>query len=64
MRLTIESNVSIRANATQEQLDTAGVFDLLLICYALRFQVCGVAVQDVDVRWVDIDMAEEVLVHK
>ena len=64
MKLTIECNVSIRPDATQEQLDAAYVLDLLFVCDAFCFQVRCIAVQDVDVRRVDVHVGEEVLIHE
>lgn len=52
--LTIESNVAVRTNAAEEQLNPTGVLDLLFVGNAFRFQVCSIAVQDVDVCRVDI----------
>jgi hypothetical protein len=60
----VERNMSIRADSTQEKLNTARTLDLLLVRYALFFEVWCVAVEDVDVGWIDVDVAEEVLVHE
>lgn len=47
-RLTVEGNVTIRTNAAEEQLNATSVLDLLFVGDALRFQICCVAVQDID----------------
>ena len=41
--------MTIRTNATEEELDTAVLLDLSLIGLALSLQILGVAVEDVDI---------------
>ena len=54
--LTIESNVTVRSDTTKEQLNATGMLYLFLIRNAFCFEVWCVAVQNVDVGGVDIDM--------
>jgi hypothetical protein len=60
----VEGNVSIGSNATEEQLDATDTLDLIFIVLALGLEVRGVAVEDVDVFWLGVDVGEEVLVHE
>ena len=50
----IERDVSILANTTEEQLDTAISLDLLLVRLALFNEVLGVSVEDVHLRRRDV----------
>lgn len=56
--------MSVGPDAAEEELDAAYVLDFLLVRDALGFEVGGVAVEDVDVGRVDVDVREEVLVHE
>jgi len=56
MRLTIESDVSVGSDSAKEQFDPASMLDLLLICDAFCFKIWCIAIQDVDVCGVDINM--------
>lgn len=56
--------MSVWSNATQEELDASSSLNLFLECNALLLQIRRIAIQYVDVHWIDIDMAEEVLVHE
>jgi len=60
----VEGDVPIGPDAAEEELDPPRAPDLLLVRDALLLEVGGVAVEDVDVRRVDVDVAEEVLVHE
>lgn len=60
----VESDMSIGTNPTQEKLNASSPLDLLLVGYALFFEILGIAIQDVNVGRVDVDVAEEVLVHE
>lgn len=60
----IECNVPIGSYPAKEELNAAGALDFFFIRYALLFKIFCISVQDVDVCWVDVDMAEEVLVHE
>lgn len=60
----IKCNVPIRPNATQKQLDASCTSDLLFICNALLFQIFSITIQNVDIRGIDIYVAEEMLVHE
>ena len=60
----VESNVAVFAHAAQEQVETAGGHDGLFVGGALGLDVLGVAVQDVDVLGLLVNVVEEVAVHE
>jgi hypothetical protein len=60
----IEGNVAVRPNAAQKELNAADTGYLVLVGPAFVLEVSGVAVEDVDVGWLDVDVGEEVLVHE
>lgn len=49
---------------SNKELDAPSNFDLVLKRFALLFQVCRVAVQDVGILRHDVDVAEEVVPHE
>ena len=51
----VERDVPVLADPSEEELNAAVGFDLRLVRVALRDQVFGVAVQDVDLRRRDVD---------
>lgn len=60
----IKGNVSVRSNAAEEQLDATDTLDLVLELLTFGFEIWCVAIEDVDVIGVYIDVGEEVLVHE
>ena len=56
--------VSVFAHAAEEQVETAGVDDGLLIGRAFGLGVGRVSVQDVDVPGRFVDVVEQVAVHE
>lgn len=60
----VEGDVAILADASKEQVNAAGELNGVLVCNALGLEVDGVAVEDMDVGGVDVDMGEEVLPHE
>ena len=60
----VEGNMAVLADAGQEEVDSAGGLDGIFVGDALGFEVGGIAVQDVDIGRVDIDVGEEVLPHE
>lgn len=56
--------MAIWPNAAQEKLNATRHLDLLLIGHAFSFEIGGVPIQYVDVRRVDVDVGEEMLIHK
>jgi hypothetical protein len=52
--LTIEGDVSVRPDSTEEQLNAACMLDLLFVRDTFGFQVCCVAVQDIDVCRINV----------
>ena len=63
MRL-VESDVSVRTDAAHEEVDTACSLDGSLVLSAFCSEVSGVAIQDVDVFLLDVDVREEVVPHE
>ena len=60
----VESDVTVRADTTDEQVDAACLLDHLLIVPALGHEVGGITIQDVDVLLRTVDMVEEVTGHE
>jgi len=56
--------VSVFADASQEEVDAADSFDLGLVLDAFNLKIWGIAVEDMDVIWVDVDVREEVPPHE
>ena len=53
-----------RTNSSEEEAYAAVTLDLLLVAAALGCEVGRVAVEQVRVLWLDIDVAEQVLPHE
>lgn len=60
----IEGDMSVRAYATHEQIDATSCDDGFLIVLALFLQILGIAVEDMDILSLDVDMAEEIGPHE
>lgn len=60
----VECDVAIWTDAAQKKLNAAGALDLLFVRDAFGFEIWRISVQDVDVCWVDVNMAEKMLVHE
>ena len=60
----VESDMTVRANTTDEQVDAACLLDHLLIVLALGHEVGGITIQDVDVLLRTVNMVEEVAGHE
>ena len=60
----VEGDVAVGADAAHEEVDAGGGGDGLFIIGALDFEVGGVAVQNMDVLLLDVDVAEEVIPHE
>ncbi len=56
--------MSVATNPRQEQLDPAVRFDLLLVLVALRDQILGHAVKNVHILLGNVNVLEEMGVHK
>ena len=56
--------MSVGTNTANEQVDTTSLLNHLLVMCTLSFQILGVAVQDVDILFGDVDMVEQVASHK
>lgn len=60
----VEGNVAVLADAGEEEVDAADALDGVLVGDALGLEAGGVAVEDVDVVGVDVDVGEEVFPHE
>ena len=60
----VEGDMAVRTDAAHEQVDAAGSEDGLLVVLALGLQVLGIAVEDMDIFLLDVNMAEEVVPHE
>lgn len=60
----VESNVAVLANAGKEEINAADGLNGVFVSDALGLEVGGIAVQDVNIGRVDIDVREEVLPHE
>ena len=60
----VEGDVAIGTYAAHEEVDASCFSDGFLVVCALCLEVCGVAVEDMDVFFLDVDMAEEVVPHE
>ena len=56
--------MTVFANATHEQVDTACCNDLGLVCCALCCEILCVSVEDVDVLLRNVNVVEEVSCHE
>mmetsp|Transcript_28081 Transcript_28081/g.39622 ORF Transcript_28081/g.39622 Transcript_28081/m.39622 type:complete len:228 (+) Transcript_28081:1014-1697(+) len=60
----VESNVTISANTTKEEFNSTNSCNFLFIVFALLFKILGIAIQNVDVLLLDVDVIEKVLSHE
>ena len=60
----VEGDVAVGAYAAHEKVDAAGLGNHLLVVGALRQQVGRIAVEDVHILGLDVDVAEEVGPHE
>ena len=56
--------MSVRPDAAEEQVDSACFTDTFFVTGTFGFEVFGITVEDVHVLLLNIDMAEEVLLHE
>lgn len=60
----VEGNVAILAHAGQEEVNATSGLDLCLILDTLGLKIRGIAVEDVNVARVDVDVGEKVPPHE
>ena len=60
----VEGDVSVLADAAEEEIDATHSLDLGLVLDALGFQIWRIAVQNVHIVGVDVHVREEVLPHE
>ena len=56
--------MAVRADAAEEEVDATNLADTLLVGCTLGFEVGGVAVEDMDVVRLHVDVLEEVATHE
>ena len=56
--------MTIGTDTAEEEMNTANIFDLLLITCTLGSEVGSITVEDIDVLFADVDMREEVIPHE
>jgi len=60
----VEGDMAVLADASQKEIDASDCFDLCLVLHTLGLEVLCVAVEDVHVARMDVDVGEEVLPHE
>lgn len=60
----VEGEMAVLADSAEEQIDAASLYDGFLVVLALFVEICGVAVEDVDVAGRNVNLVEKVPVHK
>jgi len=55
---------TVASNAGEKEFDPSHRLNLFFISLALEFQIFCVAVEDVDLRRWDVDVVEQVFMHK
>ena len=56
--------MSVNSAAAEEKIDSAIGFDFFFIAKAFAFRIIGHAVEHIDIFFRDIDMVEEIIMHK
>ena len=56
--------MSIGANATHEQVNTTCLLNSFLIVLTFCLQILGITIEDMDILFLDINVAKEVVPHK
>ena len=60
----IEGDMSVGAYATHEEVDASCCLNGFLVVLALCLQVLGIAIEDMDVLFLNVDVVEEVVPHE
>ena len=60
----VKGNVAVWTDAAEEELNAAGALDLFFVGDAFGFEVLRVAIENVYVGRVDVDVGKEVSVHE
>ena len=60
----VEGDVSVRTDTTQEEIHATYSLHACLVACALSLHILGVAVEDVHILRLDVDMAEEIVPHE
>ena len=60
----VERDIPVEPDVAEERVDAAGGFDGGFVCDAFGFEIRRVAVEDVDIAGMHVDVVEEVGVHE
>lgn len=60
----VEGDMAVGANAAHEQVDTACCLNGFLVILALCLQILGIAIEDMDILFLDVDVTKEVVPHE
>ena len=60
----VEPNVAVAADAEDLQIDSAAVTDALLVISTMGGDIVDIAVRNVYVAWVDINVPKQLIVHE
>ena len=60
----IESDMAIGTNAAHEEVDATCCLYGFLVVLALGLQVLGIAIEDMDILFLNVDVAEEIVPHE
>lgn len=60
----VEGNMSIGANTTHEQVNTACCLNSFLVVFTLSLQILGIAIENMDILFLNVDVTEEVVPHE
>ena len=60
----VESDVAVGTNTAHEQVNSSCCLYGFLIVLTFCLQILGIAIEDMDILFLDVDMAEEVVPHK
>ena len=60
----IEGDVAIGTYATHEEVNTTCIFDHFLVVFTLCLQILGISIEDMDIFFLNVDVAKEVVPHE
>ena len=60
----VEGNMSIGTNTAHEEVNTTCILDSLLVILTLDLQILGVTIEDMDILFLNVDVAEEIVPHE
>ena len=60
----VEGDVAVGTDTTHEQVDAACCLNSFLVVLALCFQILGIAIEDMYILFLDVNVTEEVVPHE